>query len=374
MKKNIILYALITTLGVTQVVAGKNQMNNPSAVMSPAQSTKNKTADTTRTADTSSLQRPELKEDPKLGFKDLFTEENSTGINTRHLNPKAISFVEDYIRKQGKKMEEMKGWGKPYFDMMDAILTQHGIPKELKYLAVIESHLKVYATSWAGAVGPWQFMPATARRMGLKVTDYIDERTDYYKSTHAAARYLTELFNIYGDWLLVIAAYNGGPGNVNAAIKKSGSTDFWTLQNYLPVESKNHVKKFIATHYIMEGEGGVTTLTKDETGDYLLTAQENDGSQLSKDELEHSQTLELKGKYNSLVIAKNLLMDITEFNRYNPGFDKLLAANGSYTMRLAAEKMDLFRVKKVAILNESIQLLLDSMSQPLYTSDKRSTH
>ncbi|MBI1342874.1 MAG: transglycosylase SLT domain-containing protein [Terrimonas sp.] len=349
-------------------------MNNPSAVMSPAQSTKNKTADTTRTADTSSLQRPELKEDPKLGFKDLFTEENSTGINTRHLNPKAISFVEDYIRKQGKKMEEMKGWGKPYFDMMDAILTQHGIPKELKYLAVIESHLKVYATSWAGAVGPWQFMPATARRMGLKVTDYIDERTDYYKSTHAAARYLTELFNIYGDWLLVIAAYNGGPGNVNAAIKKSGSTDFWTLQNYLPVESKNHVKKFIATHYIMEGEGGVTTLTKDETGDYLLTAQENDGSQLSKDELEHSQTLELKGKYNSLVIAKNLLMDITEFNRYNPGFDKLLAANGSYTMRLAAEKMDLFRVKKVAILNESIQLLLDSMSQPLYTSDKRSTH
>lgn len=323
-------------------------------------------------ADTSALVVPEKINDPKAGFQNLFNDADpTTGIDSRHLNPQAVSFVEDYIRKQGKKMEEIKGWGRPYFDMIDGILTQYGLPKELKYLAVIESHLKVYAVSWAGAVGPWQFMPATARRMGLVVNNYMDERTNYYKSTVAAAKYLQELYGLYSDWLLVIAAYNGGPGNVNSAIRRSGSRDFWVLQNYLPVESKNHVKKFIATHYIMEGEGGITTLTKNETSDYLLSASADNRSQLSAIEKDSAQVLSLSGKYNSLVIAKHLTMDINEFNRYNPGFDKLLAANGSYDMRLPAAKMDLFRAKKVPILNESIQLLLNSLSQPLLTSDKK---
>jgi len=123
----------------------------------------------------------------------------------------------------------MKDWGRGYFDMMDGILAKHGLPKELKYLAVIESQLKSHAISWAGAVGPWQLMPSTARKLGLKVGSKVDERRDIYKSTQAACRYLTNLYSIYGDWLLVIAAYNGGPGKVNAAIKRSGSTDFWTL-------------------------------------------------------------------------------------------------------------------------------------------------
>ena len=91
-------------------------------------------------------------------------------------------------------MEDMKDWGKPYFDMMDAILTQHGLPKELKYLAVIESQLKTNARSWAGAVGPWQFMPATARNMGLKVERNMMKERIIYKSTHAASKYLTSLF------------------------------------------------------------------------------------------------------------------------------------------------------------------------------------
>ena len=187
--------------------------------------------------------------DLKKGFKDLFVSVNETaGLNVSQLNPRAISSVQDYVQRHQKNLEKLKDWGRPYFDLMDAILTSHGIPKEMKYLAVIESHLKTYAVSWAGAVGPWQFMPATARRMGLKVNGYMDERTDYFKSTHAAARYLTELFKTYNDWLLVIAAYNGGPGNVNSAIRRNNSADFWTLQNSLPAESRDHVKKFIATH------------------------------------------------------------------------------------------------------------------------------
>jgi len=327
-----------------------------------------------RVADTSTLVTPGTVNDLKKGFKNLFTENEEEGnINRASLNPKAISFVEDYVRKQRKKMEDLKSWGRPYFDMIDAILTQYGIPKEMKYLAVIESHLKTYATSWAGAVGPWQFMPATARRMGLRVTNYIDERTDYVKSTRAAARYLKELYGQYEDWLLVIAAYNGGPGNVNSAIRKSGSRDFWELQSYLPLESRNHVKKFIATHYIMEGDGGITTLTRNETEEYLLNTAVNDGAGLTENELKNTTVYPLTGRYNSVIIAKHLAMDITEFNKYNPDFDRVLNAKGNYDMRLSIDKMDIFKAKKVAILNESIQLYLNSISQPLIIADKKTS-
>lgn len=308
--------------------------------------------------------------DPKQGFKDLFIENNTpAGINITQLNPRAISFVQDYIARHGNNLKKLKGWGRPYFDLIDGVLTQHGLPRELKYLAVIESHLKTYAVSWAGAVGPWQFMPATARRMGLRVSNYLDERTDYFKSTHAAARHLTELFKIYNDWLLVIAAYNGGAGNVNSAIRRSRSRDFWALQYFLPAESREHVKKFIATHYIFEGVGGITTVTKEEADDLLLSATSNPASKnLTTEEMDKSKVQNVSGRYNSLVIVKYLAFSLTEFNRYNPDFDRLISANGNYEMRLPADKMDLFSQKKYDILNESLQVLLDSFRFSLENS------
>ena len=299
----------------------------------------------------------EIINDPKQGFKDLFvTATIGNGINVGQLNPLALNFVKDYLEKFGKKMEDMKSWGRPYFDMMDGILTQHGLPKELKYLAVIESHLKSNVKSWAGAVGPWQFMPVTARNFGLRVNKYYDERTDYFKSTHAASRYLIDLFAIYGDWLLTIAAYNGGPANVNYAIKKSGSRDFWTLQRYLPAESRNHVKKFIATHYIMEGNGGITTSTKAETKNLLFSNNQ------AQADIADAKIEVVTGRYNSLVIVKYLSMDIVIFNKMNPDFDKLIADNGKYELRLPNDKMDIFLAKKFDILNESVQILLKSVS------------
>ena len=294
--------------------------------------------------------------DPRKAFRDLFVSPPADAENYPvQLNPRAISFVEDYMSRHTKKLEGMKGWGKPYFDMMEGILTAHGLPNELKYLAVIESDLKSYALSWAGAVGPWQFMPGTARRMGLKVNRAIDERTDYLKSTHAAAKYLTELFSTYGDWLLVIAAYNGGSGSVDHAIRRSGSRNFWNLQNYLPEESRNHVKKFIATHYIMEGNGGITTVTKEEAKDLVPG---NGKNLLTEEEINNSKTQTISGKYNSLVITKNILMDISNFHRYNPEFDKKISVNGSFELRLPADKMDAFNTKKYQILEESMKLLL----------------
>jgi membrane-bound lytic murein transglycosylase D len=323
----------------------------------------------------STIKSVNIANDPKTGFKDLFVgKPEEEGLAQVQLNPRAISFVEDYMAKNRKSLEKLKGWGRPYFDMIDAVLTYHGLPKELKYLAVIESYLKTYAVSWVGAVGPWQFMPETGRRFGLKINGYVDERTDYYKSTHAAAKYLSELYNTYNDWLLVIAAYNGGPGNVDAAIRKSKSRNFWDLQHYLPAESRDHVKKFIATHYIMEGDGGITTLTKDEAETLKQASEKNPAAKnLSEDEMKNSKVQAISGRYNSLVITKYITVSITEFNRYNPDFDKLVTHNGKYELRLPADKMELFMAKRYDILNESLQIMLDNFKNSLSTPAKTST-
>jgi membrane-bound lytic murein transglycosylase D len=295
-------------------------------------------------------------ENLKNGLSEIF--DYTSSDNGVRLNPRALSFVQDYIGKNTENLNKIKDWGLPYFNMMDEILANYGLPTELKYIAVIESKLKTGAVSWAGAVGPWQFMPETARGYGLQVTRTRDDRRDYRKSTHAAAKYLKYLFHEFGDWLLVIAAYNGGPGNVYSAIKKSKSRNFWDLQYHLPAESRNHVKKFIGTHYIFEGQGGVTTLTKAEASEQM-GASALLIRKLSTDELAAAKTVTISGKYHSTVIARIILMDITEFNRYNPHFDKLIASpDNNYDLKLPSDKMELFTANKYQILNESVQLLL----------------
>lgn len=298
----------------------------------------------------------------KYGFKNLFAKYNYNPAlpYSSQVNPNAESYMQDYLTSHSKSLLQMKSWGQPYFNLIDNILAQYGLPKELKYLAVIESNLSTRATSWVGAGGPWQFMPYTARDYGLVVNSVLDERRDYYKSTHAAARYLLTLYSQMKDWLLVIAAYNGGPGRVYSAIKKSGSRNFWSLQYNLPTESRNHVKKFIATHYIMEGTGGVTTSVSS-GGNYSLNGGVNYYDvkpNLTEEEKEFALTQSITGKYNSLVISKNLAMDIASFNRYNPDFDNLMSINGNYDLRLPADKMQLFLANKYVILNECVQLLL----------------
>jgi len=298
----------------------------------------------------------------KYGFKNLFTKYsyNPSLAYSAQINPSATSFVQDYIQVHGSYLNKMKGWGQPYFNLIESILIQYGLPKELKYIAVIESNLNTGATSRVGAGGPWQFMPYTARDYGLIVNGYYDERRDYFKSTHAAARYLLSLYKDLHDWLLVMAAYNGGPGRVYGAIKKSGSRNFWELQYYLPAESRTYVKRFIATHYIMEGSGGITT-TGNQQGIQINGNGANPfdiKSLLTPAEIETAITQTISGKYNSLIIAKNLAMDIIQFNHYNPDFDNMISNNGNYDLRLPADKMQLFLVNKYVILNECVQILL----------------
>lgn len=294
--------------------------------------------------------------DPKDGFKNLFESESSNAATAFRLNPKAVSFVQDYMDNEGDRLTKMKSWAKPFFDKIDEIFSKRNLPVELKYLAVIESDLKSSATSRVGAAGPWQFMAETARDFGLKVNRKVDERRDFTKSTVAAAKYLKDLFNTYNDWLLVIAAYNCGVGPVNSAIRKSGSTNFWNLQYYLPTESRNHVKKFIATHYIMEGDGGLTTLTRKETDELGLNA-----SQPVSDA--NTTVLNVSGKYNSTAIVQNTQMSIVDFDKLNPNFDKDLSANGSYNLRLPNDKMLLFQANKQQILEQSVQILLSTATR-----------
>lgn len=276
-------------------------------------------------------------------------------INKVLLNMQAYEFVEDYIERYASTLHNVKEQRKPYFEMIDDVLVQHGLPKELKYLAVIESYLNPNARSASGAVGVWQFMTGTARNMGLRVSGKVDERKNVYKSTHAACRYLTTLYGMYGDWLLVVAAYNSGPGYVNNAIKKTGSADFWEIQNYLPAQSRNHVKKYIATHFLLEGCGSITTLTKKEAANLLL----NPSLAITKEELDNSITQQIRGRYNASVIAKHLAMEMADFYRINPDFDKTIADIGAYEIRLPINKMDIFLRKKNEILVESVQQLLD---------------
>jgi membrane-bound lytic murein transglycosylase D len=312
----------------------------------------------------------------KYGFKNLFS--NNTFNNTisykAQINPNAELFVQDYMKNHSDYLQKMKQWGLPYFNLIETVLQQYGLPKELKYIAVIESNLSTAATSYKGAGGPWQFMPYTARDFGLKVNKYQDERRDYYKSTHAAARYLLILYRELHDWLLVMAAYNGGLGRVNNAIKKSRSKNFWNLQYYLPEESRTYVKRFIATHFIMEGTGGITTTeessdnTSIKTNNPIENFTQNKTTkapELNAEELIGLEVLPISGKYNAAIIAKNIEMDIALFNRYNPDFDGIMSTQGNFNLRLPISKMQLFVAKKYPILNETLQAILNGTNIPV---------
>ncbi|HNL83039.1 MAG TPA: hypothetical protein PKG56_06570, partial [Chitinophagaceae bacterium] len=157
-----------------------------------------------------------------------------------------------------------------------------------------------------------------------------------------------------------IAAYNGGVGRVKQAMKKAKSKNFWDIQYYLPLETRNHVKKYIATHYIFEGSGGWTTMTEQETNQYIASfALETKQSALTDEEIKNTAIVEVGGRFLSVIIANNLLLDIDQFNKWNPKFDKTLAEGKKYSMRISIDKLPLFEAKKSQILLESMNVLLN---------------
>ena len=163
------------------------------------------------------------------------------------------SYIDSYVHRYPKNLSKLLGLSKYYFPIFERELLAEGLPVELKYLPVIESALNPTARSKVGAMGLWQFMPYTGKLYGLEINSLVDERCDVIKSTKAAVKFLKDLYGIYGDWLLVIAAYNCGPGNVNKAIRRANtSADYWAIYNYLPRETRGYVPAFIAVNYAME--------------------------------------------------------------------------------------------------------------------------
>ncbi len=161
-------------------------------------------------------------------------------------------FIEKYTSgRLRQRMSLMLSLSNFYIPMFEEALYAYDLPLELKYLPIIESALNPNAISRAGASGLWQFMLGTGKLYGLENNSYVDERQDPIKSTWAAVRYLKDMYDIYKDWNLAIAAYNCGPGNVNKAISRSGKRDYWEIYNYLPKETRGYVPSFIAANYVM---------------------------------------------------------------------------------------------------------------------------
>lgn len=161
-------------------------------------------------------------------------------------------FIDRYTGRLRHSVSYMLGASNFYIPIFEEALEAYGLPLELKYLPVIESALNPKATSHAGAAGLWQFMVATGKQYGLEINSLIDERRDPIKSSYAAAHYLKDLYNIFGDWSLVIAAYNCGPENLNKAIHRAdGQADYWKIYPYLPRETRGYVPAFIAANYVM---------------------------------------------------------------------------------------------------------------------------
>lgn len=167
-------------------------------------------------------------------------------------NNAAVQNYIDIYSNRKQQVGKMLGLSSYYFPVYEKVLKEFGLPEELKFLSVIESALNPNAVSRVGATGPWQFMFATAKGYGLKINKEVDERKDPVQASKAAAAYLRDAFNQFGDWFLAIASYNAGRGAVSRAIAKAGGeADFWKISPYLPAETRNYVPKFIATAYIM---------------------------------------------------------------------------------------------------------------------------
>jgi membrane-bound lytic murein transglycosylase D len=169
------------------------------------------------------------------------------------LNPTALQFAKEYVKKNTWGLEKLKKRSQSKFSIINSVFSKYNIPPEMKYMAIVESNLNTDTVcNSTGATGIWQLMPITACELGLKITDEVDERLHVYKSSTAAAKYLKQLYTEFGDWLLVVAAYNSGPAKVTHAINLSGHHNFWQLQNFLPAETRNHVKRFVSMLYFFE--------------------------------------------------------------------------------------------------------------------------
>lgn len=255
------------------------------------------------------------------------------------LNDVTRKFIDTYSTRMKGSVAVMLGAANFYNPIFEEALERYGLPLELRYLPVIESALRPTASSKAGAVGLWQFMIGTGKRYGLEVNTLVDERRDPVKSSEAAAHYLSDLYNMFGDWGLAIAAYNCGEGNVQKAVLRSGNregADFWSIYNQLPKETRGYVPAFIAATYIMNYycEHGIVP------HEATLPLE--------------SDTVEVKHEVTFAQIAAKCNVSVDELRAINPQYRKDIVPI-SYTLRLPAGSIESFVLYEDSIYRSDVK-------------------
>ena len=269
-------------------------------------------------------------------------------------NSEVRSYIRFYLKYMSRRLDVMLSLGQYYHPMFEDALSRYGVPEELKYLTIVESAMNPMATSRVGAAGLWQFMYSTGKLYGLEVNSVVDERRDIYKSTYAAAHFLSDLHRVFDDWTLAIAAYNCGPGNINKAIARSGGKrDFWELYYFLPRETRGYIPAFIAVTYVMNyyREHGLRPVA-------VKVPLRTD-------------TLMVESDVMMCYVEEYTGVDDEELRTLNPQYraDYIPGATGPYPICLPTDKMEIFITHQDSIYARS----QDSLARRPMTVEPRKT-
>ncbi len=284
-----------------------------------------------------------------LTYHKRFSKLNANSPFSLVYNDYTKDYIALYAKRRKKITGRMLGLAPSYFPIFEETLDKYNLPLELKYLPIVESALNPKAKSRVGATGLWQFMYATGKMYGLKVSSYYDERSDVYKSTDAACRYLKDLYNMYHDWDLVLAAYNSGPGNVNKAIRRSGGkTSYWQIRSFLPRETRGYVPAFIAVNYVMS-----------------YASEHNIFPILPDMECINTDTIHVTDHVSFAQISESLNIPIKYIEFLNPSYNKNFIPNTdkANALRLPVAKIgDFLTNEKEIYAHKSIKDIKDSIA------------
>jgi membrane-bound lytic murein transglycosylase D len=273
-------------------------------------------------------------------------------------NDAVKGYIELYAVRKRELVSRMMALSQYYFPMFEEVLDKYNLPLELKYLAICESALNPTAKSRAGAMGLWQFMYPTGKMYGLQVSSYVDERCDPYKATIAACEYMQFLYKMFGDWEMVLAAYNGGPGTVNRAIRRSGGKKtYWEIRPFLPRETQGYVPAFIAVNYVMN-----------------YAPEHNLYASVPKKTFFQVDTVQVRQQLSFQQLSAVLDIPVEDLQYMNPCYKKQVIPvnpNGKpYTLVLPSNKIGNFITNEVAIYN----YLKEENPQPVVVEQASKTH
>lgn len=288
-------------------------------------------------------------------------------------NPGLENIIKSFLKNRKKSFGRLMAISEYYFPMFEEALAKQNVPLEIKYLAVVESALNPKAVSRMGATGLWQFMYQTGKLYNLKIDSYIDERSDPLKSSEAAAQYMTNMYAIFGDWDLVLASYNSGPGNVTKAIRRSGGQqNYWNIRKNLPKETQGYVPAFLATMYIYEyhNEHGIKpdrALVKQFATDTIMIKKQMSFKQISDLlDVPVAQLQLLNPSYKLNVIP--FYQDQAHFLRLPKEKIAIFASNEDKIYGYAQRELDLrerpFQVTKAIVLNDTMNYSVQRITLP----------